>query len=195
VTVNDILPTDPPSGVVVAAVSSVVTSHGACFPVVNGEFSCNIGLLAVGSTATITAGMSINLTPTPTETDLDVLQLSSVPTSVTRGNPITVNVDFVNHGPSTATGVMVTTRFSRVSGLIEVRSMTSTQGTCSSSAGGVVCTVGTLLRNAQKRISIVIVPPSPGQLAIETQIEGIEWDPSGLIAPENNTKSVTVQVN
>jgi hypothetical protein len=90
---------------------------------------------------------------------------------------------------------MVTTRFSRVSGLIEIRSMTSTQGTCSSSAGGVVCTVGTLLRNAQKRISIVIVPPSPGQLAIETQIEGIEWDPSGLIAPENNTKSVTVQVN
>jgi uncharacterized repeat protein (TIGR01451 family) len=227
VMVLDTLPTDPPSGVVVATVQSATPSQGSCSGVSNGQFSCNIGLLAPGAAATINVALNIDLTawgrvivnratvfspdivdtapggnsqevrtsvfPTPAETFLEFVQFTSSPTSVNRGNAVTLNLSLQNRGPSTATAVMVTTKFSGLSGPITVRSAMPSQGSCSVSGSDIVCNLGVLVRNLQKTISMVIVPSAAGQLTAEATIKAnsSELNHNSL----NNTKSVTVTVN
>jgi uncharacterized repeat protein (TIGR01451 family) len=224
VIVTDVLPTDPPSGAVVATRRSVAPSQGSCSAVNTSQFSCSVGTLAAGATSTITVFFDIDPTafgqtiantvsvsgdiidtvpgnnskstkmdvfPGPPQVDLGVTPAWSA-SSVNHGTAVTLNVPVLNNGPSTATGVVVTTTFSNFTGTLSIRSASSTQGTCSAQSASVIkCDVGVLIRNTQKTITIVVVPSSAGHVDAAVEIKGNEHD----YDPTNDKKSVTVTVN
>lgn len=224
VIVTDVLPTDPPSGAVVATRRAVVPSQGTCSAVNIDRFSCNLGLLAAGATSTINVFFDIDPTafgrtiannvsvtgdiidtvpannstsapmavfPSQPEVDLGITPSWSLG-SVTRGSPVILNVPLVNNGPSTATGVAVTTTFSNYTGTISIRSVSSTQGTCSVQSASVVkCNIGTLIRNAPQKVTIGVIPSSAGRVDAGVQITGNEIDYNS----SNDQTSVTLAVN
>jgi uncharacterized repeat protein (TIGR01451 family) len=209
---TDFLPTDPPSGFVVATRTSLSITQGSCGPVTSDRFICNLGPIASGAMATINVAFSIDPTAlgqrianrvtvssndvvdivpennTTAAPDLQVtpgpppiMDLGVTPTwgapAVTHGVPVALTIPVINNGPSTATSATVATIFSGFSGVISIRSATTTQGTCSIQGSVfVVCNVGTLIRNAQKQITIMVVPSTAGQLKALVSVTGTEQD-------------------
>jgi hypothetical protein len=124
-----------------------------------------------------TAAPDLQVTPGPPPImDLGVTPTWGAP-AVTHGLPVALTIPVRNNGPSTATSATVATIFSGFSGVISIRSATTTQGTCSIQGSVfVVCNVGTLIRNAQKQITIMVVPSTAGQLKAAVSVTGTEQD-------------------
>jgi hypothetical protein len=139
------------------------------------------------------AVVSTNVTPTKPETDLAVTQFTSSAPTITRNNPVTLNGIIVNNGRSTATNILIETKFSGLSGTVTVRSATLTGAGCSAGGSSIVCYVGTFPKNSPKNLSITIVPSNAGTLTAEVtaQVNPLENDPN----TSNNVKSLNVTVN
>jgi uncharacterized repeat protein (TIGR01451 family) len=138
-----------------------------------GTVTCTIASLAAGSTASIplvvkvasttTAGTTISNSPaiaattsdpnlanntatsttivaSPSQADVTITKTAS-PEPVDQGTNLTYTIQLVNHGPSTATGVSVSDPLPTE---VTFSSVSTSQGTCSQSAGTVSCTIGTM---------------------------------------------------
>jgi len=103
------------------------------------------------------------------ETDLAITKIDSVD-PVMEGTQFFYQLDVVNNGPSDATGVVVTDTLP--SGLTFVAA-TSTQGSCSETAGTVTCNLGP------------IVVGATAQIIVDVELQ---W---GVVGPLSNTATVT----
>ena len=228
VILTDILPTDPPSGAVVATRKSFTVPPGAtCGAVISGRFTCNLGSVAVGTTVAATIVLSIDstaigrqifnrtsvasgdvvdsipgnesrewatfVTPTFPETDLEVLDFAPNAPNVTRPNTATFTARIINNGRSTATNVSLVTTFS---GQLAVRTATSTQGTCAISGLTVTCSIGVLVKNVQRTVTMVVAPSAAGQVNATTNMSGnaAENDPDRQSPTPNHRKTASVTV-
>ncbi len=204
VAVNDPLPT-------ATTFVSVSSSQGSC--VGTATVSCNLGSLASGATATITVKVTTPSKPatiTNTATlsatntdpnlgiysdsvttrvlapDLDLTKTGS-PSSVHTGNPLTYTITASNHGPGSATGVKVTDPLPAGE---TYQSASSSQGSCTQSAGTVTCTVGTLANGATATITIKVTPTKPGTLTNTASVSANETG-SGAAATATAQTKVT----
>jgi uncharacterized repeat protein (TIGR01451 family) len=94
-----------------------------------------------------------------------------------------------NSGPSRATGVHLSVRLPAGTTFV---SAASNRGTCSQSAGVVLCSFATV--GAGKQLTATIratAPSSPGLLTASAEVAGSEADPNG----SNNTDSETTTVS
>ncbi|MGI8785711.1 MAG: hypothetical protein ACR2L2_18920 [Acidobacteriota bacterium] len=223
VVLTDTLPIDPPSGATVVTLVSVTPSQGTCSGVSGGAFSCNLGTLNSGASTTVavvvnvdataigrtitnavsvssgttdpntannTSNFSHAVTPTQPETDLEVTTLTDSPDPVTVGSNLTYTATVINKGRSTATQVIVTDTLP--AGVTFV-SATSTQGGCSFSGGTVTCTLGTLLRNVSRTITIVVTPTTVGAKSNTVSISGNSGENDPVAG--NNSRTVSTTVN
>jgi len=234
VTVTDFLPTDPPSGIIVAQRVSVSASQGTCGGVTIDRFTCNLGLLAVGGAASVNVVFAIDptalgrritnrvlvgspdvvdpvssndsttipdlqVTPgPPAETDVEVGtngNLEWTPAVLTRPGSATLRVRLRNRGPSTATNVRVATTFSNFTGTLSLQSVTTTQGTCSTQGATVTCTVGTLIRNVERTITMVLVPSNAGQVVATATATSTSSAQEEDTNAGNNQAALTLTVN
>jgi len=142
------------------------------------------------------AAASMNVFPSPPETDLEVTTLTASPNPVTlsSGSNVTYTATVVNKGRSTATQVKVTDTIP--AGMTHISS-NSTQGTCSFAAGTVTCDLGTLVKNSNKTITIVLKPSSIGSKTNTVAITSTSIANSTESDPvsSNNSKLATVTVN
>jgi uncharacterized repeat protein (TIGR01451 family) len=139
----------------------------------------------------------MNVTPIPAETDLEVTTLTDSPDPVSlsaANHDITYSASVVNKGRSTATQVKVTDVLP--AGMTFV-SASSAQGSCSFGSSTITCSLGTLIKNSPRTITIILRPTTTGAKTNTVSISstsisnGTEQDPvSG-----NNSKTVTTQVN
>jgi hypothetical protein len=226
VTLTDILPTDPPSGAVVATRKSfTLPPGGTCGAVNGGRFTCNLGSVPVGSTVNATIVLSIDstaigrlitnrmsvasndvveslpgnesrdwatfVTPSLPETDLEVLAFGPNAATVTRPNTATFTATIINNGRSTATNVGLVTTFT---GQLAVRSAMTTQGTCSIAGLTVTCNIGTLVKNVQKTVTMVVAPSAAGAVNATTNMSGnpAENDPDRNSPTPNHRKTASI---
>jgi uncharacterized repeat protein (TIGR01451 family) len=208
VTVTDTLP----AGVTFVSATS---SQGTCTNA-SGTVTCTVGNLANGASATITINVTTSVTPgsitntatvTGNEPDpntannrasavtqvngtgtADMSITKTAPTTVNTSSPMVYTIVATNNGPSPATGVTVTDTLP--SGVTFV-SATSSQGSCTNSAGTVTCTVGNLASGASATISINATSPShTGTITNTAKVSATQPDPNTA----NNTASATTQV-
>jgi uncharacterized repeat protein (TIGR01451 family) len=108
----------------------------------------------------------------PTSANLSLIKTASPNPAITLAN-LTYRLIVTNNGPSPSTNVLVTDNLP--AGITFV-SATPTQGSCSGAAT-VTCNLGSLARNAQATISIVVVPQTAGTLTNSASVAGSENDP------------------
>jgi len=100
---------------------------------------------------------------------------------------ITYTLAVANHGPSTATGVVVA---DQLHPSVTFVSATSTQGACSQAGGVVTCSVGTMASGATVTITIVVRPTAVGTLGNNATVTSQTADPNAA----NNTSGVSTIV-
>ncbi len=115
-------------------------------------------------------------------TDVAITKTASAP-FVLAGHPITYTLVVVNHGPVTATGVVVSdalpTRFN-------LTNASSTQGSCSGTTT-LSCSIGTMANGASVTITVQGLATSPGPLTNTATVSLNETDS----VPANNTSTVS----
>jgi uncharacterized repeat protein (TIGR01451 family) len=111
------------------------------------------------ATATATTGPSVAISYTAPAADLSIT--NSAPSSVVSGNTLTYTITATNNGGQDATGVTVTDPFSGNEHLNLV-SASTTQGACTTKAGAVKCSVGSLSGSSNATITIVAVATTQG---------------------------------
>jgi len=116
-------------------------------------------------------------------------------TSVVRPDPVSLNIEVVNNGNSTATRAMVTTRFldpadSTKTLTPPVNSATSTLGSCSTATPGtVVCNLGTFVPKSPQKVSLTITPKEPVVFKAQATLTSAE----GPSSPTSKDLTVTVK--
>ncbi len=209
-TVSDTLPA-------ALTLSSVTPSQGTCAPTPTA-FTCSLGSLAAGgnasivlqatvsasaagtisNTATVAAGTgdvdpaaannsSQAFTTVLGQADL-VLTKSDAPDPVVAGNSLIYTLTAINNGPGEATGVVLTDPLPGVLTLIS----SSPPGLCSSSAGTVSCSLGTLAPGASLAIELTaaVSASASGTLTNVATLLGQQADP----VPANNTATALTTV-
>jgi uncharacterized repeat protein (TIGR01451 family) len=186
---------------------SFVSNAGACAT----AFPCNFATVPVGATLTITSTFHIPggyTAPSPivnaasvssTTADPNLANNSAgVSTSVAadlsvlktvEGGPLVVGQTFAyrivvtNHGPSTATGVVLN---DPLPANVTFSSLTTTQGGCSGTST-VSCAIGTLANGASATVLIHVFPVSASASVLNTAtVTANEFDPDNT----NNSSSV-----
>ncbi len=197
---------NPSSGV---RLVSTIATQGSCTASGNGV-TCNLGALTRGATATVTikiiptlggalaslASVSGNefdpnvanntrsaTTQVDPVADLAVQRLEA-PETVTAGCNVTYTIAAINNGPSSATGVTLTTVLPAG---VRFVSATPTQGSCTPSGSNVTCSFGNLAALASAAVTIVGTTSSPGSLPVSASVTGNEFDPTSA----NNTLART----
>jgi uncharacterized repeat protein (TIGR01451 family) len=107
------------------------------------------------------------------EADLALAKTAS-PQQAALGEPVTFTIVVTNNGPDDATAVKVVDTLP-VGGATS--GVSSTQGSCITDAGALVCDLGALGVGAGATISYVVTPESPGILANAATVFGVEGDP------------------
>jgi uncharacterized repeat protein (TIGR01451 family) len=181
---------------------------------ITGTVICNLGTLASNATATVTilvtptaAGTITNTAiaygtepdPNPTNNtataittvlmptaDLLLTQIAA-PNPVTVGDPLTYTIAVTNLGPFTASSVTIT---DTLPAQVTVVSATTSQGSCSTNGGLVVCSVGSLDTNTPVTLTLVVTPIASGTLTNTATAMATEMDPNTT----NNAVTTTVTV-
>ncbi|MFJ8018064.1 calcium-binding protein [Streptomyces sp. NPDC096339] len=123
----------------------------------------------------------------PTGPDLSVAK--SGPATVSLGDQASYTVTVTNAGATTpATNVTLT---DQLTGSGQVLSATSTQGTCTTTASGANCSLGTLAPGALATVTVTVEPTATGPLTNTATAAATEPDP----APGNNTGTAPAIVN
>ncbi|MDX3751136.1 calcium-binding protein [Streptomyces sp. AK08-02] len=126
--------------------------------------------------------------PPPPAPDLSVTK--SGPGTVTIGDRATYTMTVTNTtAATTATGVTLTDTLSGPGA--SVVSATTTQGTCTISATGASCNLGTLAGSSGATVTVVVEPRATGTLRNTVTAAATQSDP----APGNNTATATTTVN
>ncbi len=192
------------AGVVVADPTptnlTFVPGGGAC----GTGFPCSLGSLASGAAATLTvtfhipAGYtapspipntaSVSATtpdPNPANNAASVSTSVAADVSVTKtieGGPLVVGQVFTyrivvtNHGPSTATGIVLT---DPLPSTVTFSSVSTTQGSCSGTST-VTCAIGTLVNGASATVLVQVLPRLTAISVTNTAtVAGNEFDPDG----------------
>ncbi|MEO8585279.1 MAG: IPTL-CTERM sorting domain-containing protein [Acidobacteriota bacterium] len=183
-----------------------VSNTGSCAT----PFPCALGAVPVGATRTITTTFAIpagyttpspivntasvsSATPDPNPANDSSRATASVAADLSvvktiEGAPIVVGQTFTyrivvtNHGPSTATGIVLT---DSLPASVTLSSLTTTQGSCSGTTT-VTCALGTLLNGASATVLIHVLPASAtASVANTATVAANEFDPDGT----NNTST------
>ncbi len=180
----------------------------------SGNVTCNLGIMPVGSTATVavvvfptTAGIVFSTATVGSQQDdfnlaNNTVTVGAVVQSPTadlaiglRANPSPVlvggifnyTVSVTNNGPSTASGVVVTNTLPLNVSLI---SAGSSQGICSSVNNLVICSLGSLNQGSNATATIQVRALNVGTITATSAVSANQTDP----APGNNTASITTTV-
>ncbi len=140
-------------------------------------------LIAVDGFNGASGGVSINWSLSQ-QADLEIT-MSQSPVVPFEGGQATYTMIVTNHGPSVATGFVVTD--SLPAGV----SFYSASPGCTLSGGAVVCTPGDLASNTAATISIVVDIHAAGDLTNSAQVSSSINDPQ----PDNNMTALTITVS
>jgi uncharacterized repeat protein (TIGR01451 family) len=170
------------------AAASIDVSGGASGVTLNTP-SVPYGATA-GSPGTSTTSASLVLSPGPHSasicTDIAITKSGS-PNPVLQNATLTYTLTVTNIGPQTATGVVaVDTLPTQVSYV----SSSSTQGTCTQTAGVVTCTVGTMLNAGVVTITVTTTAITPSQAVNTAVVNSATPDP----ILSNNTATITTLI-
>lgn len=121
-----------------------------------------------------TASATVIVTVNPLSADLSVTQSDS-PDPVTLSSNLTYNIIVANHGPSAATGVILTDQLDPG---VAFEGVTSSQGSCSEARGIVTCILGFLANGDNATGTIVVVPTRAGSVTNAAHVAGNELDAS-----------------
>ena len=123
---------------------------------------------AVWLTVNDTAGHSGVSDPFTVAADDDLsVQIQALPAMLWIGGQFTCSLLVTNSGPAAVTEVKLADRFSTV---VEVVSVSATQGACTMDAGGVACDLGTLDPGATASVTVEFKPKLPGSLTNEVSV-------------------------
>ena len=117
-----------------------------------------------------------------------VLTESASPNPATATLPLTYTLTITNNGPATATGVTVT---DALPASVTFSSVSASQGTCTSIAGVVTCSLGDLTNSGVATVTISVLPNVPGLLTNTAAVTALIPDP----VASNNTSSVITTIS
>jgi uncharacterized repeat protein (TIGR01451 family) len=107
-----------------------------------------------------------------TVADLSVSK-TALPNPAHTGSPLTYTVTVTNHGPSGATGVMLT---DTLPGSVTYVSATPSQGSCNQALGVVSCSLGSLANGVSATVTIIVTPTTGGTLVNAASVVANEPD-------------------
>lgn len=119
--------------------------------------------------------------------DLSVTMTDS-PDPVIVSNLLTYTIAVTNHGPSAASGVILT---NPLPAGVTFISANSTQGSCTNSAGTVTCNLGSLAKDASATVTLVVQPTLVGTINNTATARANESDANFA----NNSATATTSVN
>jgi uncharacterized repeat protein (TIGR01451 family) len=131
-------------------------------------------------------GWRLNLTLGDPLADVAVT-LSDAPDPVANGGILVYTATVTNLGPGAASGIMLTNRLPALAQLVSV---TTSQGSCSTTLEATVCSLGTLPKNAQAVVRLELLPMKATTMTNWAQVSALELD----LNPGNNTASATTTV-
>ncbi|HEY6167374.1 MAG TPA: PKD domain-containing protein, partial [Verrucomicrobiae bacterium] len=159
-------------------------------PATNGSGSATITVTVTDSGGTANGGQnSVTRQFTVTVNPLSDLGISqtATPNPAFLGGTITFTLAVTNAGPTTATNIQVTNTLPAGIGSI---TSSSSQGTCTTNAGKILCSVGTLTNKGTATVTITVEPLMLGAYTNSASIGSIVVDPSLA----NNTSSLVATV-
>jgi uncharacterized repeat protein (TIGR01451 family) len=195
---------------------SSTPSAGTCNAPAAGSFTCNLGTINSGASATVavvvttTGATAANITNSATVSAAEFdpvaannsasasttvtpvanlgVTVTDAPDPVAQGSNITYTVTVTNAGPSSATSVTATVP---VPANVTFVSGTATQGTCAVASGTITCTIGTMASGATVTATIVVTATAAGTVNASITVASPVLDPT----PGNNSASASTTVN
>jgi uncharacterized repeat protein (TIGR01451 family) len=194
---------------------SATSSQGVCAQATN-TVTCNLGNLASAATATVTlavevtaaAGTTLSNTATVSTTtpdpvsnnnsqtvttqvtepraDLSVAVTAS-PSEPTVDDQLTYTITVRNLGPDNEPSAVVDVILPR---LADLDSVTTTQGVCKGTSGGLACLLGSMANGAQATVTIVMTDLGVGTYTLQATVNGELADGSSA----NNTATLQTVV-
>lgn len=131
---------------------------------------------------------SLSITVSPA-VDLAITQFTAAPDPVQIGDNLTYTIVVTNNGPSTATGVTVTSPLGGATYLVGSGTVVPS-GTVSLQGTNVVASLGTLAQGATATVNFIVNPTVIGQRTGSTSVSANETD----INTSNNSATVTTTV-
>lgn len=124
----------------------------------------------------------ISATPVPKACDLS-LTVSGSPNPVSVSNNVTYTITVTNHGPSSASGIVIS------NAMPSGATFVSASGSYTTNAGGVVFDIGALAKDASSTVTLVLRLNSTGSAVNSTIASAVEADPN---SGNNSVDTVTV---
>ncbi len=180
---------------------SLTPSQGACSNLA-GVIHCDFPTLPVGDGATVTIVVRPNAAGTKTNSasvtadEIDFAPVSNLATALTVVHPsadlavtkagapdpvpVSHNVSYslvvTNHGPNTATGVMLTDPLPK--NVLFVSAVAS-QGGCTNTSGIVTCAAGAIPAGGSATVTITVTATAVGTITNTTTVASVVTDPYG----------------
>ncbi|QIG40995.1 hypothetical protein G5T42_17195 [Microbacterium sp. 4R-513] len=169
---------DQPDGQTWSSVSFAATAGTTYYIAVGGS--------AVTSTPDAGSYVLTGSGDGPTGADLG-LSVTDSTDPATVGSPYTYTATVANASGEAASGVSSTTFFS---GPVTVNTASSSQGSCTVSAGTVTCALGTVPGSGAATVTIGVTPTAPGTVTASSKVSATTADPNQ--ANNSDTESTTV---